>query len=341
MEILANSFFPLRLPSAGWKIGGVPEHAPQTSYRYFPVAKRDRNWGLFITTVGESHLGPGTAYPPAGHPKGYAFNTPKGRLLDEYQVIYISSGSGWFRSAASGRVRINAGSVLLLFPGVWHSFGPAAATGWNEHWVGFNGEMARRLVRHGFFTPERAVLRAGEENKLLGLFSSLMEATRSNHPALQQIMAGTTECVLALLYSTQQSTLAGDDPGLRVIHQAVVRIREAGETTLNMPALASELKVGYRWFRRAFAHHTGLSPHQYFLDIRLTRARDLLAQTPLSIKDIAFRLGFEEPQYFCKLFHKKVGLTPGVWRAQAQTGNLTRTGSKAASPTASNRAPSA
>jgi len=329
----------LRLPFAGWKLRAVLERAPQTSYRYFPVAKRDRNWGLYITTVGESHLGPGTPYPPAGHPKGYAFHAPEGRLLDEYQVIYISAGSGWFKSAASGRVRISAGNVMFLFPGVWHSYGPAAATGWNEHWVGFNGAMAQRLVRRRFFTPARPVLRAGEENKLLGLFSSLMEATRSNHPALQQIMAGTTECVLALLYSAQQSTLAGDDPGLQVIHQAVARMRESRETVLGMPDLASELNVGYRWFRRAFAHHTGMSPHQYFLEIRLARARDLLAQTSLSIKEIGVRLGFEEPQYFCKLFHKKVGLAPGVWRAQARKGNLTRGGSQAASPTASHRPP--
>jgi AraC-like DNA-binding protein len=330
----------LRAQFAGWKVASVPEHAPQSSYRYFPIAKRDRNWGLFITTVGESHFGPGcTAYPPAGHPKGYGFLAPEGRLLDEYQVIYISAGSGWFRSAASGRVKINAGSVIFLFPGVWHSYGPAAGTGWNEHWVGFNGEMAQRWVRHRFFTPGQPVLRAGEENKLLGLFSSLMESTRSNHPALQQIMAGTTESVLALLYSAQQSTLAGDDSGLQVIHQALARMREAGGTVLSMPDLASDLKVGYRWFRRAFAHHTGLSPHQYSLDIRLTRARDLLAQTSLPIKEIGARLGFEEPQYFCKLFHKKVGLTPGDWRAQARKGNLTGGRSKAASPVALHRPP--
>ncbi len=302
----------------------MTENAPQTCYNYFPIARRDQNWGLFITTAGESHFGSGTAYPPAGHPKGYAFNPASGRLLNEFQLIYISAGSGWFKSAATGRVKIkiSAGSVILLFPGVWHSYSPAV-TGWNEHWVGFNGMMAQRLVRHDFFAPERPILRAAEENKLLGLFNSLMESARSKHPALQQIMAGTTECVLALLYSAQQSTLAGDDPGLQVIHQAIARMREAGETVLSMPDLAKELKVGYRWFRRAFAHYTGLSPHQYFMDIRLTHGRDLLAQTSLSVKEIAIRLGFEEPQYFCKLFHKKVGVTPGVWRAQAQKGNFT------------------
>src|SRR5512140_1903956 len=122
----------------------------QTFYRYLPVAKRDRQWALFVTTVGESRLGRGAPYPPRGHPKGYDFRAPEGRLLQEYQVIYISAGQGWFESASSPRVRIEAGMVILLFPGVWHSYAPATATGWDEHWIGFNGDLVKRLVKHGF-----------------------------------------------------------------------------------------------------------------------------------------------------------------------------------------------
>lgn len=294
---------------------------PQTFYRYFPVAKRDRDWGLFVTTAGESRLGPETAYPPANHPKGYGFRVQSGRRLHEYQIIYISAGGGWFKAAASGRirrVRVEAGTVIFLFPGVWHSYAPAAATGWTEHWVGFNGDLARRFIKHGFFSADHPIVRAVEEDKLLALFNDMMESARSNHPALQQIVAATTVRILALLYSMQQSKLTGDNPDSQAIHKAVTHMREAVETRLSIPDLARELKVNYRWFRRAFVHHTGLSPNHYFLEIRLARARDLLAQTLLSIKQIALRVGFEDPQYFCRLFHKKVGMPPSAWRERAQ-----------------------
>ncbi len=291
-----------------------------TFYRYFPVARRDRDWGLFVTTVGESRFGPGTSYPPAGHPKGYAFRPSAGRRLQEYQIVYISAGQGWFRSKASGRLPIAAGQVIFLFPGVWHSYAPVPETGWTEHWVGFDGDLARRVVRRGFFDPDRPVLRAGREDRLMALFTDVLEATRSNSPALQQILSGATLRILALLYSVQQSTLAGDSPGLQAIHQAVTRMREAAEAAIDLPKLARELKVSYRWFRRAFAHHTGLSPHQYFLEIRLARARDLLAQSSLPTKEIAARVGFDDAQYFCRLFRRKVGVPPGVWRERAQNG---------------------
>ena len=295
-------------------------HVPQTFYRYFPVAKRDRDWGLFVTTVGESRFGPGTTYPPPSHPTGYSFQPSAGRCLLEYQIVYVSAGRGWFKSKASGRLAVEAGHVLLLFPGLWHSYAPAPATGWDEHWVGFNGDLARRLVQRGFFDPGRPALRVGEEDALRALFVDIMEATRDNHPALQQILAGTTLRMLALLYSVQQSKLAGEEPGSKVIHQAVTRLREAGGERLDIARLARELNVSYRWFRRAFAHHTGLSPHHYLLEIRLARARDLLAQSTLSTKEIALRVGFEDAQYFCRLFHKKIGVPPGLWRQRAQTG---------------------
>lgn len=296
----------------------MPESSSQTAYRYFPVAKRDRDWGLFVTTVGGSHFGTGTEYPPAGHPKSHEFSVRNGRVLHEHQLIYISAGRGWFESSESERVTIEAGQVILLFPGVWHSYAPARETGWDEHWVGFNGDTTQRLVRGGFFSPDRPVLRAGEENRLLTLFTELNETAASPHPALQQIMAGISVRMLALVYSAQQARLAGEDPGANVIHQAITRMREAHNTNLKMATLARELNVSYRWFRRAFAHHTGLSPHHYFLDIRLARARDFLAQTSLSIKEVAAQAGFDDAQYFCKFFHRKVGVTPSEWRERAQ-----------------------
>lgn len=64
-----------------------------TFFRYFRVAKRDRDWGLHITTVGASTFGAGTNYPPPGHPKLYSPVT-SGRTLLEYEIVYISAGKG-------------------------------------------------------------------------------------------------------------------------------------------------------------------------------------------------------------------------------------------------------
>jgi AraC-like DNA-binding protein len=81
-----------------------------------------------------------------------------------------------------------------------------------------------------------------------------------------------------------------------------------------MAKLARSLGVSYTWFRRMFTEHTGLSPHQYRIQIRLGRARTLLSETTLTVKEVAYRCGFESEHYFSRLFKRKTGLAPGEWR---------------------------
>jgi len=284
-----------------------------TFFRYFPVSDRDRRFGLFLTTAGESRIPPGAEYPPRGHPGGYDFDWRKGRVLREHQIVYVSGGRGRLE-IGRGRWRVTPGTVFLLYPGVWHRYRPDPRTGWDEHWVGCDGPIVRGLVRQGFFSPQRPVLRVRDEDLLLGAFSSVIEAIHAGRPALQQVAAGATLYILSLLYSAQQPGREGHPDVARAIREAMRRMAEPTTGTLPLPELAHSLGVSYTWFRRMFAHHTGLSPHQYRLQLRVGRARTLLSDTSLTVKEVAFRSGFESEQYFCRLFKRKTGVAPGEWR---------------------------
>jgi AraC-like DNA-binding protein len=285
----------------------------QTFFRYFPVSDRDRRWGLYLTTAGESRIPPRSVYPPRGHPGGYDFDWKRGRVLREYQFVYISAGEGVLETARS-RWRITPGQAFILFPGAWHRYRPDARTGWSEHWVGCEGPVVRRLVREGFFSPLRPVLRVREEDLLLGAFSSVIEAIHAGRPALQQVASGATLYILSLLYSALQPGQEGRQNVTRAIHDAMHRMADPTQAAPPLPELAHRLGVSYTWFRRTFAHHTGLSPHQYRLQIRLGRARTLLSETTLTVKEVAFRCGFESEHYFSRLFKRKTGRAPGAWR---------------------------
>ena len=101
----------------------------------------------------------------------------------------------------------------------------------------------------------------------------------------------------------------------RAIHEAMHRMADdPAQPAPSLPELARRLGVSYTWFRRTFAHHTGLSPHQYRIQIKLGRARTLLGETALTVKEVAFRCGFESEHYFSRLFKRKTGVAPGEWR---------------------------
>lgn len=85
-------------------------------------------------------------------------------------------------------------------------------------------------------------------------------------------------------------------------------------TDLSLSELASECGLSQRHFGRAFKKSVGLSPHRWLTTLRLERAKGLLADTKLSLTEIALDCGFADHSHFTRTFSTAVGCTPGAWR---------------------------
>jgi AraC family transcriptional regulator len=66
-----------------------------------------------------------------------------------------------------------------------------------------------------------------------------------------------------------------------------------------------------------FKRSTGLAPHQYLGDLRLERAKRLLADGRTPIIEIAFEIGYANPSQFSSFFRKRTGLSPTEFRRTA------------------------
>ena len=74
--------------------------------------------------------------------------------------------------------------------------------------------------------------------------------------------------------------------------------------------------MSYSNFRKLFKEYTGLSPALYQQELKIQRAKNLLATTGDSIKEIADRLHFESPDYFSARFRAKTGMRPSEFRSE-------------------------
>ena len=110
-------------------------------YKYLPTSPEDERWGMHVLNTGCNKIDKHVAYPSPEHPAHHYFNWNKGRIMDEYQIIYITNGEGVFESINCGEHKIRQGTIIFLFPGEWHRFRPNSQTGWDEFWVGFKGEI--------------------------------------------------------------------------------------------------------------------------------------------------------------------------------------------------------
>ena len=99
-----------------------------------------------------------------------------------------------------------------------------------------------------------------------------------------------------------------------MINKARLRLRESLESTLTIQQVAEELSMSYSNFRKLFKEYTGISPATYQQELRIQRAKELLTTTDMSIKEIAYRLDFDSPDYFSSKFKAKTGRKPSEFR---------------------------
>ncbi|MFG0289849.1 MAG: helix-turn-helix domain-containing protein [Rhodopirellula sp. JB044] len=323
---------PLARYPGGGAVSGTPatrsmgDNEQQDFYHYLPVNDAAISWGAYLTGVGRACTGPDQEYPPKGHPGLYDHSWSRGRVLPEFQILLISEGRGIFESKETGTVSVGPGYAFILFPGVWHRYRPDADAGWCERWISFNGVMTHRLQELEVIDPSRAVHLARDFDQLIEGFDRLLSRVRSS-PNQNSVMLSMQ--VLSLIGNIIESMV---DPGQFPGGDRTVRENTIGDPlvadTLNLiwthsdraftvKSFADRLCVSKRVLQRRFHAAVGHSVLQEMIACRLSRAKRLLKETDLGIKEVAYIAGFPSEERMRVTFNRTEKVSPSQYRAAA------------------------
>lgn len=163
----------------------------------------------------------------------------------------------------------------------------------------------------------------------LPLSSVILNAQQIGYEAaalLDRLMAGesapeTPVFVKPIGVAERHSTdvLAIED---RQIASALKYIREHACEGVDVESLLKVVPLSRSVLERRFSQILGSSPKGEILRVRLDRVCQLLAESDLSLAEVAGKAGFGHPEYMSRLFRKKMGITPGEFRKQAGPGRL-------------------
>ncbi len=288
----------------------------QNYFTYLPPSPDTLKWGVAVTSAGFIKTPPDSPYPDpkSGHPPDHMFSWQQGRILDNWQLLYIQEGSGWFESKLTGKRRVKQGTIFILFPGIWHRYAPDAKTGWAESWLEFQGAVPEQLRTAGILQPNRAVSDLGSQPELAEALNQCHSLAQNLNSGYGSRLATSALQVLSLALSLRDQTTTTPRHIENVIRRARTLLTERCDQPLQIKSLAKELGIAESYFRRSFKAHTGLSPKQYLVDIRLRRVRALLQNPSLTITEIADQMGYHSPFHLSSEFKKHTGSSPLKWR---------------------------
>jgi AraC-like DNA-binding protein len=208
---------------------------------------------------------------------------------------------------------VEAGTALIVLPGVWHRYAPDPKTGWTEHWIELRGPAATALFKKGVLGSERPPAPLERARELEELMERIESRMSDSAAAFDPEAAALGLQALALVVERPR-----DRTSARAITSLVARAEQRLADSVDMPpaipGLARELGVAYSYFRREFKRHTGLAPYQYVRRLRLEKARRLIGGSSESLQSISEQLGFASPFHLSSAFKKQYGQSPDHWR---------------------------
>ena len=298
-------------------------------FRYLPETASNSDEAV-VTGVGMREVVPGEAYTDSNHPNLYNFKWCTGRVLPEYQIVYITDAHGEFESAATGLVRFHGDALIFLLPGVWHRYRPMRDTGWTERWVSLSGEAVAHSLSQAGVTPHRAIVTPEQVETLRQGFDGVLNLvqqypSQSGHAVASMVLGALFDAIgqttnfplggLQQVGAIRSASLDEHEIEDEIVQAAIEIIWNDTHTPpLAVANVARKLPVTRRTLDRRFSESLGRSVLDEINACRFARAKRLLLETDLPIKTVSYLSGFPSRERMRIMFIEREGAPPRDFR---------------------------
>lgn len=273
---------------------------PQLAYsrRFRVPSPGERRLGLWVDRVGSGSGGT---------------DTGTWRVLGLYAAVAVLAGQGRYHVPGSEPQPVQAGEALLLTPQQPSAYWADPA--WETCWVVWHGGEAESWEALGLL-PRPGLLPAPAASAVADAHARLtLLIPREDRLAILERKQALGALVLALARLARAGTASRADHALG--ERLVAYLQAHARDDLSIAAAARAQGLSPTHFRRLFHAHTGRSPRAFVTELRIARARELLA-AGASIKAAAQDTGFRDAAYFMRTFSRITGLPPGRFARQSQ-----------------------
>jgi AraC-like DNA-binding protein len=230
------------------------------------------------------------------------------RKFPYHSIEYVASGHG--ELVLDGHsYQLRPGSMFCYGQGIEHHISTDPRQPLVKYFVMFSGREALALLKAGNLRPGR-IVQTLEIDVFCHLFDQILAEGDAHHVSASEICCS----YLRILLMKGTAALVPGALGAAAPDPAFVRSREYIDAHFirlrSLAEIADELHLRPERMCRLFKQYGQPSPFQYLTRRKMNRAAELLTSEPLSIKAVAYTIGYEDPYHFSRLFKASFGCSP-------------------------------
>ena len=224
-------------------------------------------------------------------------------------VMTVGAQRSW---SGLGEVESRVGDIIMVNPGEMHDGGPIGGVrGW--HIIYLDPSLVMREIAEELTTNDFTIRPVADDPQLgVEIFRFVRELTTPtvDHLAREEAL------IACLTRVMQRHGIDGPQNSKRSPSTLVAmqRLEDEPESSASLADLANLCGLSRFQFLRGFSKEMGVTPHAYLIQLRVRKARRLLA-TGKSPVDAALLTGFADQSHLTRAFVRQFGVTPGRYQA--------------------------
>ncbi|MFV8280769.1 helix-turn-helix domain-containing protein [Christiangramia marina] len=231
---------------------------------------------------------------------------------NEYIFLYCTQGEGSVKIEGE-KFSLKPNTYIIVPPFVTHHYKSSIDSPWTIYWVHFTGERAKLLFDR-FCVDSKPVVKSIPYNETRSReFIRIINLIKFSfdEKTLEIINLDITHLIGGFIYHEEVKTKNFEKS---MVNDSISYMKDNLDKTLKINELADLENLSVSRYSEIFRESTGNPPINYFNNLKIQKACQLLYFTDRSIKEIAVEFGFIDQYYFSRVFSKIMGVPPSKYR---------------------------
>lgn len=232
------------------------------------------------------------------------------RIRHHHSVSFVVNGEG-ILYVGKKKYKVQKGDIFILPKNSKTKYYPVNQNNWEYFWFDFNGLKSEEYLNLIDMSKDKCVSKFGNLNDIIYQCESIISRKHKNaNIGYYEVLSAFYNAVDLIVKNKNNSTL---NTNLKESITNYIKLHYS-RPSLTIDEICNIFNISHSYLCKIFKKYSNLTAKGTIIKIRLKEAEKLLLNTNLSIKQIAFSVGFYDDTYFMKTFKKEYHITPSEYR---------------------------